>query len=224
MYAFHARVFGYPAPRSLFSTEQEPYGDAAYEQVSQAENEDLGYYADGVKRTLTNDQIAMFRHSEIYSILRARQVRKENLEAERGDESETMVLKQDEGVKAIVWSDEEGEVQSDGEAQEVPATLWENGPQDLNDMNAGKKRKRADADTSYAYGKRHASRSARGFVRELDSSVVEDQILDYGDEPSTIENSEQSGFADAQSAEHGPQCQTRPLEGKKIWWPIIEAR
>ena len=39
---------------------------------------DLGYYPDGAKRTLTDEQIAMFRHSEIYSIIRARQVKREN--------------------------------------------------------------------------------------------------------------------------------------------------
>jgi len=33
---------------------------------------DLGYYEDGTKRTLTADQIAMFRHSEIQRLLRER--------------------------------------------------------------------------------------------------------------------------------------------------------
>lgn len=32
----------------------------------------LGYYSDGVKRTLTDEQVAIFRHSEIQSILRER--------------------------------------------------------------------------------------------------------------------------------------------------------
>lgn len=31
--------------------------------------EDLGYYHDGVKRTLTDAQIAIFRHSEIQEML-----------------------------------------------------------------------------------------------------------------------------------------------------------
>ena len=38
----------------------------------------LGYYPDGTKRTLTDEQIAMFRHSEIQSILRKRRLQKEN--------------------------------------------------------------------------------------------------------------------------------------------------
>lgn len=40
----------------------------------------LGYYPSGAKRTLTDQQIAMFRHSEIYGIIRARQVKRENEE------------------------------------------------------------------------------------------------------------------------------------------------
>jgi uncharacterized protein DUF3807 len=45
------------------------------EQLDIEEEEDgLGYYADGVKRTLTDEQIRIFRHSEIYSLLRARQL------------------------------------------------------------------------------------------------------------------------------------------------------
>jgi hypothetical protein len=38
----------------------------------------LGYYPDGVKRTLTDDQIAMFRHSEIQTHLRQRRLKREN--------------------------------------------------------------------------------------------------------------------------------------------------
>jgi len=43
------------------------------EQDTEAENfeeDDLGYYPDGIKRTLTDEQIAIFRHSEIETLLR----------------------------------------------------------------------------------------------------------------------------------------------------------
>ena len=44
-----------------------------YEEEYEAEEDDgLGHYSDGVKRTLTDEQIAMFRHSEIESLLRER--------------------------------------------------------------------------------------------------------------------------------------------------------
>jgi hypothetical protein len=42
------------------------------ENLGIAEEDGLGYYEDGTKRTLTDEQIAIFRHSEIQALLRAR--------------------------------------------------------------------------------------------------------------------------------------------------------
>ena len=47
----------------------------------------LGYYPDGVKRTLTDQQIAIFRHSEIQGLLRERR-RKQQHEQEQEQEEE----------------------------------------------------------------------------------------------------------------------------------------
>jgi len=55
----------------------EPEAQVAEEYYEEADDE-LGYYPDGTKRTLTDEQIAMFRHSEIQAILRKRRLRKEN--------------------------------------------------------------------------------------------------------------------------------------------------
>ncbi|OQD73795.1 hypothetical protein PENDEC_c013G02641 [Penicillium decumbens] len=44
--------------------------------------DDLGYYPDGVKRTLTDEQIRIFRHSEIHALLRARQLEEDDAEYE----------------------------------------------------------------------------------------------------------------------------------------------
>ncbi|KAI4212399.1 MAG: hypothetical protein LQ351_004831 [Letrouitia transgressa] len=50
------------------------------------EDEDgLGYYPDGVKRTLADDQIAMFRRSEINALLRKRQLQREKEKADADD-------------------------------------------------------------------------------------------------------------------------------------------
>ena len=220
---FHAHVFGSPAPRQLFPTEEESQNDALHEESFQVENDDLGYYPDGVKRTLTDDQIAMFRHSEIYSIVRERQVRQENLEAEGGDLSETMDSQPQAVAGATAISDEEGELQSDGEMKDVSTTAPETILQHLETTQARQKRKREDADTGYVHGRQPGSRSARGFVRELDSATADDQILDYGDEPSTADESQKTECVAIQVAEHGSASQIHPAEGKKIWWPIIEA-
>lgn len=44
--------------------------DEDYEDEDQ-EDDGLGYYEDGVKRTLTDEQIAMFRHSELEALRRS---------------------------------------------------------------------------------------------------------------------------------------------------------
>ncbi|KAL1990196.1 hypothetical protein VTN49DRAFT_6035 [Thermomyces lanuginosus] len=44
------------------------------------EDDGLGYYPDGVKRTLTDEQIQIFRHSEIHALLREKQRKQEEEE------------------------------------------------------------------------------------------------------------------------------------------------
>lgn len=63
--------------------------DALQELEKTPQDDDgLGYYEDGVKRTLTDEQIAIFRHTEVQELLRAR-ARKAELDSEitsAGDE------------------------------------------------------------------------------------------------------------------------------------------
>ena len=219
---FHSRVFGSPAPKNLIQSVQRPHNEVACEDTSQVEDDDLGYYPDGVKRTLTDDQIAIFRHSEIYSILRERQVRKENLEAEGGEESESMISQPEQLVKATVSSDEAGEVRSDDEIKDPLSTIPETASQIVEDTQARKKRKFGDTDTGYGHGRKYASRSARGFVRELDSATAQEQVLDYGEEPSTVDGAKEVEVAATQVVEQERESRARPSEGKKIWWPVIE--
>ena len=53
--------------------------DHAHENILEvAEDHDsLGFYPDGVKRTLTKEQVNIFRHSEIHGLLRERRLREE---------------------------------------------------------------------------------------------------------------------------------------------------
>ncbi|KAI5864699.1 hypothetical protein GGS23DRAFT_619353 [Durotheca rogersii] len=46
-------------------------GDAYCEELDDDYDDGLGYYPDGVKRTLTDEQIAIFRHSELESLRRS---------------------------------------------------------------------------------------------------------------------------------------------------------
>jgi len=52
------------------------------EYAEDTEDDGLGYYEDGVKRTLTDEQIAIFRHSEIEALLRDRRHAEEAKEDE----------------------------------------------------------------------------------------------------------------------------------------------
>ncbi|CAG8330741.1 unnamed protein product [Penicillium salamii] len=60
----------------------EPQTQPSFLENDLATDEDLGYYPDGVKRTLTDEQIEMFRHSEIHTLLRERQLQTDNAEYE----------------------------------------------------------------------------------------------------------------------------------------------
>ncbi|OJJ88771.1 DUF3807 domain-containing protein [Aspergillus glaucus CBS 516.65] len=66
-----------PAEDAYYPYEEEEYYD---------DGDDLGFYPDGVERTLTDEQIRIFRHSEIHAILRERQLREEEAEYEGSDE------------------------------------------------------------------------------------------------------------------------------------------
>ena len=59
------------AERHVEAAEGEYYDgmDYAYGEQEHEEDNGLGYYPDGVKRTLTDAQIAIFRHSEIQGML-----------------------------------------------------------------------------------------------------------------------------------------------------------
>lgn len=69
--AFHSTHFSHaPLPSNFFVS--------APEVVDIEEEDDgLGYYEDGMKRTLTDEQITMFRHSEIQQLLRQRRLQRE---------------------------------------------------------------------------------------------------------------------------------------------------
>jgi len=75
------------------------------ETQEEVEDDGLGYYPDGIKRTLTDEQIAMFRHSEIQALLRERR---------HAAEKATPVREDDQVAEA-----EEGELEDD---QDMPIT------------------------------------------------------------------------------------------------------
>lgn len=91
MAAFHATHFS-TTSTAQFSHEflgpvedGDDYGEEGY--YEEIEDDGLGYYDDGVKRTLTDEQISIFRHSEIQALLRARQHAEDTKEDQKVDVS-----------------------------------------------------------------------------------------------------------------------------------------
>ncbi|PYH97788.1 hypothetical protein BO71DRAFT_406589 [Aspergillus ellipticus CBS 707.79] len=77
------------------SVQHPTYQEQPLEEKEYYEEEDLGYYPDGVRRTLTDEQIRIFRHSEIHALLREKQLREEaeaEAEAEAREEMEQQRL------------------------------------------------------------------------------------------------------------------------------------
>jgi hypothetical protein len=103
--SFHEAHFSH-TPRDHFSThflgsvdtaEAGICNDAEYE-----DNDGLGYYEDGVKRTITDEQIAMFRHSEIQALLKERRHAEEAKSlngASHSEEDEGEILEQDDDIE-----------------------------------------------------------------------------------------------------------------------------
>ncbi|PYI03899.1 hypothetical protein BO78DRAFT_389018 [Aspergillus sclerotiicarbonarius CBS 121057] len=89
--AFQAKHFP-GSTQPLTNTLAEKHQDQQQEEEEEdyyygEEEDDLGYYPDGVKRTLTDEQIRIFRHSEIHALLREKELREEE-EAEARAEAE----------------------------------------------------------------------------------------------------------------------------------------
>ena len=222
LHAFQARTFGVttfaaPIPFQPDNLTKNTLQDPGLEEW----NDDLGYYPDGNKRTLTDDQIAMFRHSEIYSIIRERQIRKENIEAEGGELPTSVISSHKEDARAVELPDAVGDSGQSSDDEEEYVRFLEAEQKDLQATAASRKRRRHNAGSAVTYNTRHTSRR---IARELDELTAEEQMLDYGDEPSP-----QRDLPTTASKHEGTKItppadaheRGSPIEGKKIWWPVI---
>lgn len=204
------------------------------------EDDGLGYYDDGVKRTLTDEQIAMFRHSEIYSIIRQRVVRKENEEAEGKQHSVTAASDNEAEAErsAPLALELEKENESDDEEEYAEFLGAEQEQVRIEALRSNRKRVRVDGGGSQDRAPTH-----RRLVRELDSVAADDGVLDYGEEPYIPKNNGRGseGQKDSHTFDGRKQivydeastdpladsdvplqpAQATPTNGRKIWWPTI---
>ncbi|KAL8803411.1 MAG: hypothetical protein Q9182_003209 [Xanthomendoza sp. 2 TL-2023] len=212
--------FGAREVSTTFSSEDQnvkPTHPASEEEID--EEDALGYYPDGVKRTLTDEQISIFRHSEIYSILRKRQIMRENREV---DECPSDLLVAPGSPEKDPDIPREGVIHERVGSQDVHGTINADRLVDNNRGNElpSKRRNQGSGPTP------------RRRARELDVAFADDGSLDYGEEthinpskPAQVGLAARSlvSYADDEpptstqtSQNAGPQ-----KEGRKIWWPTI---
>lgn len=196
----------------------------------EGEDDGLGHYPDGVKRTLTDDQIAMFRHSEVYAIIRERQLRKENANVDRADESSPTLNSDSAAVIGEEGALEEGiDVDTDDEGEY--ARFLEAERQEMEtDAARKKKRKRKTADGFDEHGR---PPTMRRLAREMDEATTADTVLVYDEEdgPSAIPTTNLENSAETsewKKACHEDRLDSNSVaapkparEGRKIWWPTI---
>jgi len=134
----------------------------------------------------------MFRHSEIYTLIRRRQVESENAAADTSPGS----LSPTPSAHAVTAVTEQKDLETT-----KPAS------------SSRGKRKRSPPPVHAREGGRAAKRNitARGVVRNLDAAAVGEQELDYGDES-----------MDALVAEGADSSAAMNQAGRKIWWPVLK--
>ncbi|KAL9001832.1 MAG: hypothetical protein Q9188_005206 [Gyalolechia gomerana] len=181
--------------------------------------DDLGFYLDGVRRTLTDDQISMFRHSEVYSLLRKRQLQKEDRET-------------DEGLSTSPPYDGSpfaGLGQTIREAEDTQLGINPSVRTAKGNNSIMKKRKHnPDGDHTWY------SATSRRHIRELDDAVPDVGFLDYGEEAGSGQSGQHTTLVGRSSrvqidhADHtshdtdlGRDAPKSPRQGRKIWWPSI---
>ncbi|KAI9934632.1 hypothetical protein ASPWEDRAFT_44078 [Aspergillus wentii DTO 134E9] len=149
----HTPTFEYP------SEENEP-------EETADDEDDLGYYPDGVKRTLTDEQIRIFRHSEIHSILRQRQLQEEEAlyQAGRNSSSDKDLSEgnHDEGVKTNQHAESSGNTStsttSDSKTKKENKTVNSDAPLDYDEGSHERtSQKPGRASTSHFPGRRIVS-------------------------------------------------------------------
>lgn len=215
------------------------------------DDDGLGYYPDGVKRTLTDEQIAMFRHSEIYSLFRKQQVQDEACDANENqndacDLDESMISGPLDVASISNSAFEIGKELDishgdDNEDEEYLKFLEAEGKQmeaDQKQLEAERKMKKRKF--GHVNGSKSHDRAPthRRIARELDDAITSHDVLNYDEENAeTLDPPEKPSHHDGQEkvfkfkgliSEPSTTVQTLsanipydPPKGRKIWWPII---
>ncbi|KAL8648418.1 MAG: hypothetical protein Q9210_004998 [Variospora velana] len=223
--AFHRDHFGNSLSITSAGADSNPVAAATVAASGEEEEEedDLGYYPDGVKRTLTDEQVTMFRNSEIYSILRKRQLQRENQE---GHEDFNPV------TEAVDLPPDSLDHRPEERVRKAIASHQAAGKQETRPNPAKRQKRNVGREKGWH---EEAAASSRREIRELDNTSADVDYLDYGEAPSVGQidaGTEQSAArTKPDDADDGvrirfhhlsePEDDAVPKQGKKIWWPTL---
>jgi hypothetical protein len=160
------------------------------------EDDGLGYYADGEKRTLTDEQIEMFRHSEMEQLVREGMLARD----EQEDVEDGGIITENDLVEPAVSeasSVEEELLDIVAPSLAVPSTKKvdrQPSPSSRSNISETSSAMRKQREKEIPYDERnkrkwesyvedtdpaHGSRTHRRIVRELDEQRTEDVELEY---------------------------------------------
>ncbi|KZF26122.1 hypothetical protein L228DRAFT_264548 [Xylona heveae TC161] len=184
---YFSQTFGVHAGFQSNAQQEEEYGD---------DDDGLGYYSDGTKRTLTDEQIAMFRHSELQALLRER--RKQKLQQEEtSDVIEPL---------AISSAPDRSNIEEDEDEEEYARFLAE---ERKNLSKSAKKKRKKNKKGKSARASTDGEKCPRRIAREMDDSTGgADAALDYDEAP-------QPSYADKEQENalyHKPVAGRRTVE------------
>ena len=160
------------------------------------ENDELGYYNDGAKRTLTDEQIQMFRHSEMEQLIREGVLAREEEESVENTENLPKTGPTEPALSPASSIEEElldipAPTPLVPPTQKVDRQPSPSNRSDSTSTSAAKKRQR-EKEVPYDQRKKrkweayiedidseHGSRTRRRIMRELDEHRNEDVELEY---------------------------------------------
>ena len=191
--AFHVRTYGKHFAGTIPDLSTASASFTTYDMDIVPDDDELGYYQDGVKRTLTDAQIAMFRHSEIQAVLRERR------HAQEKDMSDFLTVARSQELQDGAWGlqevdkdqdvvdddiddknikdqklEDEGEIEDDDE--EEYAQFLEAERREM-ELVASSRRSKPGKNQESKAGRA----STRRIVRELDEIPNAMDALDYGE-------------------------------------------
>jgi hypothetical protein len=165
---FHSKHFGGAPPNKPTEESWEEEDD----------DDGLGYYDDGTKRTLTDEQIAMFRHSEIQDLIK--RCARAKLEREEAAEDDDVEMLNSADAVAEEAGSAAGNVGANSESRTAAAKGGQESPPSGKPKNGKRKRgpkpARRDPDDFKDEGK---SKTYRRICRDMDTSKDEIIVLDY---------------------------------------------